>query len=132
MQLFFGNMIIFPIGTALIISDREGKVMLSIEDFIIEIYCRTDDSLKEISRGIKLRSRGFPPSLSDSEVITMEIVGEYLGIDTDKGIWEYFRRHWSHFFSRSRLPDNLCTPSRKSLVLEIETSAQVCKRMWSL
>ena len=28
----------------------------------------------------------------------MEIVGEYLGIDTDKGIWEYFRRHWPHFF----------------------------------
>ncbi len=72
--------------------------MLSIEDFIIEIYCRTDDSLKEISRGMKLRSRGFPPSLSDSEVITMEIVGEYIGIDTDKGIWEYFRRHWLHFF----------------------------------
>jgi len=29
-------MIIFPIGTALIISDREGRAMLSIEDFIIE------------------------------------------------------------------------------------------------
>lgn len=72
--------------------------MLSIENFIIEIYCRIDDSFKDISRGIKLRTRGFPPSLSDSEVITMEIVGEYLGIDTDKGIWEYFQRHWMHFF----------------------------------
>lgn len=30
----------------------------------------------------------------------MEIVGEFLGIDTDKGIWEYFRRHWRHFFPK--------------------------------
>jgi len=28
----------------------------------------------------------------------MEIVGEFLKIDTDKGIWEYFRCHWLHFF----------------------------------
>jgi len=28
----------------------------------------------------------------------MEIVGEFLGMDNDKGIWEYFRRHRRHFF----------------------------------
>jgi len=30
--------------------------------------------------------KGFEPALSDSEVLTMEIVGEYQGIDTDTGI----------------------------------------------
>jgi len=34
----------------------------------------------------------------DSEVITMEVVGEFLGIDTDKHIWQYFREHWLMFF----------------------------------
>ncbi|MDL1974238.1 MAG: hypothetical protein LWX55_05580 [Deltaproteobacteria bacterium] len=72
--------------------------MLSIEDFIIMSFCYVDDYFKELSQGQKLRGRGFDPALSDTEVITMEIVGEYLGIDTDKGIWEYFRRHWPHFF----------------------------------
>lgn len=72
--------------------------MLSIEEFIVTVFCYTDDYLKEISNGQKIRSRGFAPSLSDSEIITMEIVAEFLGIDTDKGIWEYFKRHWLHLF----------------------------------
>ena len=28
----------------------------------------------------------------------MEIVGEFLKIDTDKGIWEYFSSHWKYWF----------------------------------
>ena len=28
----------------------------------------------------------------------MEIVGEFLSIDTDKGIWNYFRGHWQELF----------------------------------
>lgn len=71
---------------------------MSLEDFIIWMYCRVDDYLKIFVKGGILRSRGFPPALSDSEVITMEIVGEFLGIDTDKGIWKYFKDHWQHFF----------------------------------
>jgi hypothetical protein len=31
------------------------------------------------------------PTLSDSEVVTMEIVGEVLQIDEDKGLYNYFR-----------------------------------------
>ena len=28
----------------------------------------------------------------------MEIVGEMLGHDGDKAIWDYFRRHWAAWF----------------------------------
>lgn len=28
----------------------------------------------------------------------MEIVGEFLGLDTDKAIWSYFKQHWSSWF----------------------------------
>ena len=48
----------------------------------------------------KLRSRGPQPKLSDSEVITMEIVGESLGFDCDKSIHRYFRDHWQYLFPR--------------------------------
>ncbi len=50
------------------------------------------------------RTRGFAPSLTDAEVMTMEIVGEFPGIDTDKEIWEDFQPHWL----------SLCTSHKKS------------------
>jgi hypothetical protein len=36
--------------------------------------------------------------VSDAEVITLEIVGEFMGKDTDKGGWRYFRNHWHDGF----------------------------------
>jgi putative transposase len=36
--------------------------------------------------------------LSDSEVLTIECVGEFWGIDTDKGLYDHFRRHWRDWF----------------------------------
>jgi len=73
--------------------------MMPIEDFIITVYCCVEDLMDEITEQINpLRKRGFSPKLTDVEVITMEIVGEFLGIDTDKGIWEYFGNHWLSWF----------------------------------
>ena len=74
--------------------------MFSTEDFIINVFCCVDDLWHQITQGKKIRKGGFEPSLGDSEVITMEIVGEFLGIETDKGIWSYFRPHWLDFFPR--------------------------------
>lgn len=71
---------------------------MSIEDFIIAIFCLIDDELEKMLKGKTLRQRGRIPNLTDSEVITMEIVGEFLGNDSDKSIWEYFKNHWQHFF----------------------------------
>ena len=72
--------------------------MFSTEDFIITVFCCVDDLWNQVTQGRTVRQRGFSPSLSDSEVITMEIVGEFLRIDTDKGIWNYFRGHWQKLF----------------------------------
>jgi hypothetical protein len=66
---------------------------MSMEDFIIAVYCLVDELLKNVIRNKKLRGRGFQPRLSDSEMITMEIIAKFLGIDTDKGAWEYFYNH---------------------------------------
>jgi hypothetical protein len=68
--------------------------MFSIDEFIIAVYCFVDDRLRLITQEHPLPVKGFAPSLSASEVITIEIVGEYQGIDTDQGIWRYFQRHW--------------------------------------
>lgn len=73
---------------------------MSIDHFIIEVFCLIDDELRKMLREGKLRERGPSPILSDSEVITMEIVGEFMGKDADKTIWEYFKTHWLHFFPK--------------------------------
>ncbi|SRR6266487_694204 len=46
----------------------------------------------------RLRARGPVPKLSDSEVITMEVVGSYLGLSQEKELFNYFQRHYTHFF----------------------------------
>jgi hypothetical protein len=66
---------------------------MSIEEFIIAIFCLVEDELNKMLQGKKLRQGGRIPNLTDSEVITMEIVGEFLGKDGDKTIWDYFKNH---------------------------------------
>ncbi|MBF0440134.1 MAG: hypothetical protein HQL93_13585 [Magnetococcales bacterium] len=73
---------------------------MPLEDFIIYVYCAIDDLLNELLDSQRLRQRGFTPASSDSEVITMEIVGEFMGLDADKAIWRYFRNHWHHWFPK--------------------------------
>lgn len=72
--------------------------MFSIEEFIIAVFCCVDDALKRLSAAQPIRSRGFGPGLRDAEVLTMELVGEYQGIESDKGLWRYFHHHWLSLF----------------------------------
>ncbi|PHM21988.1 IS982 family transposase [Xenorhabdus budapestensis] len=71
---------------------------MSQQDFIIWVFCWVDDNLTQLQQGMRFRSRGLPPKLSDAEVITMEVIGEFLGFSTDKGIWTYFCDHWRDWF----------------------------------
>lgn len=71
---------------------------MNLDDYIITVYCVIDEMMPMILKDQKFRAHGPVPELSDSEVITIEIVGSYLGISQDKALFTYFRRHWSHFF----------------------------------
>lgn len=76
---------------------------MNIVEFITTIFVMVDDFCEKFYPPRKLRSRGFLPKLYDSEVITMEIVGEYLGYSNDKAIYNYFKRHWIKLFPN--MPD---------------------------
>jgi hypothetical protein len=65
---------------------------------LITVYCLIDEWLA----GRRLRQRGPRPILADSEVLTIECVGEFWGIDTDKGRYEHFRRYWRDWFPALR------------------------------
>lgn len=67
---------------------------MDLSTFITAVFCITDDWLG----GQRLRQRGPSTKLADAEVLTIEVVGEFLQIDTEKGIYEYFRRHYGEFF----------------------------------
>lgn len=69
---------------------------MPVEDFIIFVFCYVDDQLKKLN--LKLRSRGFSPAFSDSEVITIEVVGAFIGQERDKDLWQFFSTGWRHFF----------------------------------
>lgn len=69
--------------------------------FMVSVFVRVDDLLAAwIAEVGPLRARGPAPTLHDSEVLTMEIVGEFLGIDHDRAIVEYFRPHHRALFPR--------------------------------
>lgn len=76
--------------------------MYDTEELIIAVFCCVDDFLRQITQGKPIRARGFAPSLSDSEVLTMEIVGEFQGRDCARQIWQYFRDHWRKLFPQMR------------------------------
>ena len=72
---------------------------MDLDTFIVATYCLIDDLMEEsLSERTNLRERGPGPTLDDREVLTIEIVGECLGIDTDKGIFVYFSRHYAEWF----------------------------------
>jgi hypothetical protein len=75
---------------------------VDLETLIIAVFCLVDDALDCLLRGGRLRQRGPDPVLADSEVLTMEVVGEYLGLDQDKAIFEHFRRHHADLFPALR------------------------------
>lgn len=72
---------------------------MDLSTFIIAVFCLIDDRIADLGR---LRARGPAPTLCDSEVLTMEVVGEFLGLDEEKALFAYFRRHYAHFFPNLR------------------------------
>ena len=69
---------------------------MCIEEYIISVYCILDDLVKKYPE--KLRKRGRHTRLTDAEVITMEVVGEFLCLHCDNRIHQYFRTYWAEWF----------------------------------
>ena len=93
---------------------------MDLETFITSAFCVTDDFLREQ----KPRQRGPRPTLADSEVLTMAVVGEFLGLDQDRALHRYFRRHWAHFFPA------LARVDRTTFVRQAANLWAVKERLW--
>ena len=71
---------------------------MNLDEFIITCFCLIDEMIPMITKDQRLRARGPVPKLADSEVITMEVIGSYLGLSQDHELFDYFQRHYTHFF----------------------------------
>jgi hypothetical protein len=71
---------------------------VDLNTFIVAVFCLIDDRIEDRA----LIARGPLPKLSDAEVLTIEVVGEFLGLATDEGIFRYFRHHYGEWFPTLR------------------------------
>ena len=97
---------------------------MDLDSLIIAVFCLVDDDLPASLAQSRLRQRGPRPVLRDSEVLTMEVIGEYLGLDCDVAIFNYFRRHYGHFFP------NLARLHRTTFVRQAANLWRVKERLW--
>ena len=72
------------------------------DDFIITVYCLVCEHYQAIRDRYPVRRGGVARALTDEEVITMEICGEYLKCPTDQDLFDYFQAHYQHFFPQLR------------------------------
>src|SRR3954454_24475009 len=75
---------------------------MDLETLIVAVSYLVDDFVRDLCRERRLRQRSPAPVLADSGVLTVEIVGELLGLDTDSGLHAHFRRHFGRLFPRLR------------------------------
>jgi len=76
--------------------------MFTRDEFIIHVYCLVVEYFQRLFP-TPLRQAGCAPGLSDEEALTIELVGDFLGMETDKQIYRYFRKHYHDWFPH--LPD---------------------------
>jgi hypothetical protein len=67
---------------------------MTLDDLLLTWFCLIDDGMQAIVGEERLRQRGPAPRVADSEVLAMELVGEYLGLNQDTAIFSYFQRHY--------------------------------------
>lgn len=93
---------------------------MDLSTFLVTVFCIVDDFVNDQP----VRQRGPRPALSDSEVLTMEIVGEFLGYDQGEAIYTYFRRHWAAWFPA------LCRVHRTTFARQAANLWKVKERLW--
>lgn len=97
---------------------------MDLDNIIIDSFCLIDDVTTELLKGRSLRQRGPNPIVADSEVITMEVVGELKKIDQDKELSQYFRYHFSHLFP------GLNRISRTTFVRQAANLKDIKEKVW--
>lgn len=71
-------------------------------DFIIIVYLLVCEHYRAITAHVPVRRGGVAPALTDEEVITIELCGEYCKLARDEDIFDYFQAHYQAWFPQLR------------------------------
>ncbi len=71
-------------------------------DFIISVYLLVCEHYQAIQACCPVRRGGFAPALTDEEVITIEICGEYFKLARDEDLFAHFQAHYQAWFPQLR------------------------------
>jgi len=102
---------------------------MSPQEFLLVVFCLIDDEVKALG---PLRSRGPEPTLSDAEVLTIEVVGELWGLGDDAALFRFFRRYHAaefpalatvHRTTFARQAANTCWAKRR---VQARIAARLC------
>jgi hypothetical protein len=102
---------------------------VDLESFTRAVLCLVEELLSELRVDPdwrRIRQRGPAPLLADSEVLTMEVVGEFLGYDQDTAIYHYFRRNHPDWFPA------LARVHRTTFARQAANVWVVKERLWGL
>lgn len=73
----------------------------SLEDFILMVFVLVDDLYKEIAPAcVKFRPNNNKALLSDSEIITIAICGEFLGFDSENAWYAFVKKNYHQLFPK--------------------------------
>jgi hypothetical protein len=97
---------------------------MDLDTLIITVFCWLDEALPAIRAGTRLRQRGPEPVRDDREVLTMEVVGAYLGVVQDSALLASFRRHWAPVFPALR------SAHRTTVVRQAANLCKVKECLW--
>lgn len=72
--------------------------MIDFETIVTQIYCMADDFYKQYIDN-KGKRRGAPPKLSDAELLTLLIIQQLIGIESELSFLRFQRRFLSGWFA---------------------------------
>src|SRR5215510_4131759 len=91
------------------------------DTFIITVYCLVEEHDRHLTAACPIRHGGFVPPLSDVEVITMVLCGEFFQLSRDTALFASCRAH-----SRS------CFPALTDRTLFVRHAANLWQRQAAL
>jgi hypothetical protein len=73
---------------------------IDLDTFLTALYCVVDDIYRTEFAPYKPRRRGKKPDLSDSEVLTLELLFQYQRRGAERRFVDYALAHWQAYFPR--------------------------------
>ena len=82
-------------------------LIATFEDFILLVYTMIDDLYQQfVPASVSKRRNADAAKMSDSEIITLSICSELIGIDSENAWYSFVKRNYRHLFP------NLCCRTR--------------------